>query len=536
MGARNRALLAVALAVTGACSRHAPLPLASLAYPRIVLVTFDTQHVEFTSLLNAQVDYTPHLHALAETGVTFRGAHTFVPMTLPSHAALFSGRSAVDFGVLTNRDVVPSEVETLAERLAALGYRTAAFTSLAVLRAEQGLDQGFETYDDEPGAGGRRWYRSANEVFAPAAEWVQRHREEPFFLWLHLSDPHEPYQSPDSLADARLLLNGQPIADLRLDARERHDVRIELPVGRHRLEWRPIRGSKGRTTLALRFREVADLEPLVVGDAPSLARFVPLYEGFGLTLENRTIGPLSVGFSFDGRLDWPPLEEMLQQYRLEVALADRKLGELRELIAALPRGDQTLWLLASDHGEGLYRQGVLGHAAYVFEDQLRIFLVLAGPGLPAGRRVETPGVLIEDLAPTVLALLGQPRSRGMTGLDLTDCWRGGPCSGRDRWWAYAADESERKLTGVVVYERPFKCFWQQTPRSGCFDLERDPWETDNLAKAYTRAPETRPPKVLRATAAMERLRSSLAQRLARAQGPMTAEQEDILRSLGYLGE
>jgi arylsulfatase A-like enzyme len=537
MGPRNRALLSVALALAGGCTRHAvPRQLGSLVYPRIVLVTFDTQHVEFTSLLNPQVSYTPNLQALAVAGVTFRRAHTFVPMTLPSHSALFSGRSPVDVGVLTNGDVVPPEVETLAERLAALGYRTAAFTSLAVLRSEQGLDQGFETYDDEPGAGGRRWYRSANEVFAPAAEWLQDHAEEPFFLWLHLSDPHEPYESPGSPPDARLFLDERPMADLHLDSRERHDVRIDLPVGTHRLEWRPTRDTSGRTTLALRFRDVAELAPLVIGAAPSSARFVPLHQVFGLTLENRTIGPLTVRFSFDGRLDWPPLAEMLEQYRLEVALADRKLGELRRLIAALPRGEDTLWLIASDHGEGLYRQGVLGHAAYVFEDQLRIFLLLAGPGLPAGHAVETPGVLIEDIAPTVLALLGQPPSHGMTGIDLAQCWSGGSCPGRNSWWAYAADESERKLMGVVVYEPPFKCFWQETPRSGCFDIDRDPWETDNLAKAYTRAPETRPPEVLRATAAMERLRASLGERLAGTQRSMTREQEDLLRSLGYLGE
>jgi arylsulfatase A-like enzyme len=202
----------------------------------------------------------------------------------------------------------------------------------------------------------------------------------------------------------------------------------------------------------------------------------------------------------------------------------------------LPDGERTLWVVASDHGEGLYRQGVLGHAAYVFEDQLRTFWLLAGPGLPAGRAVETSGVLLEDVAPTVLALLGQRPSRGMTGFDLAGCWSGGPCPARHRWWGYAADESERSLTGVAVYEIPFKCLWQATPRSGCFDLERDPWETDNLAKAYTRAPESRPPEVLGATATLERLRASLEERLASEQGPMTAEQEEILRSLGYLGD
>lgn len=537
-GAPRLVLLATAVGLASGCARQPATEgrLAELTYPRIVVVTFDTQHVEFISPLNPQVSYTPNLQAVAEAGVSFRRARTVVPMTLPSHLALFSGRSPVELGVFTNRDMVPSEVETLAERVAALGYRTAAFTSLAVLRSEQGLDQGFEWYDDEPGAEGRRWYRTADEVFPPAAAWLRDHAEEPVFLWLHLSDPHEPYRAPGSPPDARLLLDNRPIADLRLDSRERHDVRIDVPPGRHRLEWRSTRDEGGQTALALRFREAAPLRPLVAGDAPPPAGFVSLREPFRLELENPAIGPFPVSFSFDGRLDWPPLSEVLEQYRLEVALADRTLGELRRLVESLPGGERTLWVVASDHGEGLYRQGVLGHAAYVFEDQLRIFWLLAGPGLPAGRAVETSGVLMEDVTPTLLALLGQPPSRDMTGFDLSGCWNNGPCPGRSRWWGYAADESERTVTGVAVYEPPFKCLWQATPRSGCFDLERDPWETDNLAKAYTRAPHTQPPEVLRSSAALDGLRESLQGRLDSVRSAMTPEQEEILRSLGYLGD
>ncbi len=538
---REAAWWIAALGFVAACAPPTgPVELSGRRYPRVVVVTFDTQHVQFTSLFDAAVSYTPSLEALARAGVTFTDARTIAPMTLPSHVALFSGRSPVELGVLTNSDVVPQEIETLAERLRTAGYRTAAFTSLAVLRSEQGLDQGFEHYDDELGGGGRRWYRSAPEVWAPAETWLRAHADEPVFLWLHLSDPHEPYQVPGASADAELRLDDRRIAELRLDSRERHHVRLEVPPGRHLLEWQSTRAPRpdesGRTALLLRFQDVTELAPLVVGEAKPSSGFVRLREPYRLELENQAVGPVVVDFEFDGRLEWPPLSEVLEQYRLEVALVDRTLADLRRLVASLPAGDRTLWMVASDHGEGLYRQGVLGHAAYVFEDQLRILLVLAGPGLPGGRRVEASGVLIEDVAPTVLAVLGLDRSAGMTGHDLSGCWRGGSCRGHSRWWGYAVDEGEQAVTGIAVYEPPFKCLWQATPRSGCFDLERDPWETDNLAKGYTRDPASRPPEVLRTSAVLDGLRETLQARLDGATAPLTPEQQEILRSLGYLGD
>ncbi len=541
IGRRACALSIAGLGLAAGCAPRsvAERDLADVSYPRIIVVTLDTQHVDFTSLWNSEVDYTPNLQALAGAGVSFRTARTMVPMTLPSHSSLFSGRSPVDLGVLTNRGVVPPQVETLAERLQQAGYRTAAFTSLAVLRSEQGLDQGFEHYDDEPGAGGRRWYRSAGEVFAPAAAWLRKHAEEPAFLWLHLSDPHEPYQTPGSPPDAELRFDGRWVADLHLDSRERHVIDLEVPPGRHHLEWRATREPRPDegewTGLLLRFDDATELAPLVVFDSRRpRPGFFSLREPFRLDLENPAVGPVSVRFEFDGRLDWPPVSQVLEQYRLEVAAADQALGELRRLVGSLPEGERTLWVVASDHGEGVYRQGVVGHATYVFEDQLRIVWLLAGPGVPGGRSVDAAGVSIEDVTPTVLAVLGLDRSPEMTGLDLSGCWSGGRCRGRSRWWGYAVEERERAVSGVAVYEPPFKCLWQAGPRSGCYQLEVDPWETDNLAKAYTREPQTRPPEVLRATAAMERLRQSLQARLEGNERPLSAEHEEILRSLGYL--
>jgi hypothetical protein len=86
-------------------------------YPRIILVTLDTLHVDHTGPYNEAVDYTPTLDRFAAAGVTFDRAYTTVPITLPSHASLLTGRTPPDLGVMVNGDVLTTPAETLAERL-----------------------------------------------------------------------------------------------------------------------------------------------------------------------------------------------------------------------------------------------------------------------------------------------------------------------------------------------------------------------------------------------------------------------------------
>ncbi len=155
--------------------------------PRIVVVSLDTLHVGYTGPYNEAVETTPTLDRFAAAGVTFDHAYTTVPITLPSHASLFTGRLPPDLGVMVNGDVLNAPVETLAEVLGRYGYRTGAVTSLGVLNRPANLAQGFDHYDDEVGGEWERWYRTADEVVAAARAWVDEVGDEPFFLWLHLS-------------------------------------------------------------------------------------------------------------------------------------------------------------------------------------------------------------------------------------------------------------------------------------------------------------------------------------------------------------
>lgn len=541
------AALLAALAATGCSGREERAAAAARELaPRIVLVTLDTLHVLMSGPYNEEIEYTPVLDGLAAEGVLFRRAYTTVPITLPSHAGLLTGRRPEELGVMLNGDVLGEEATTLGEVLAGAGYRTAAFTSLGVLRSRFNLGQGFERYDDGFGPGPPlRWYRTADEVAEAASGWIREAAAEPFFLWLHLSDPHEPYVVKDAPPDVRLALDGEPLGEWNLASKERHRVEVTLPPGRHRLTWTPLRAPReddsGGTALRLTLRDPEALGPWLAapdelpdGLAGALSGGeVALREPLTLELRNPGDAPASFELAFDGRIHDPPPSEVWEQYALEVAFADRQLGRVRGLLEELGLAEGTLWVVVSDHGEGLFRQGgILGHTDYGHEDQLRIVWMLAGAGLPAGRVVEEP-VLIQDVLPTLLEVLGLEAPAEVTGLSQAGCWQDEGCATRAEWWAFGAKHSDSAVTAVAGYRPPFKLVWQRH-RTGAYHLGADPWEGRNLARGFGR--HELPEELAALVESVEGHRSALQQRLETRDRPvLDAEQREMLRSLGYLG-
>lgn len=174
------------------------------ALPSLLLVTFDTTRADALGVHGRAPSPTPNLDALAATGVRFERALAPTPVTVPSHASMLTGLVPRHHGVRDNAPfVLGAEHETLSERLREAGYQTAAVLGAAVLDRATGLDQGFEIYDDQVRVGPRRWFdwreRAASQVGAAAREHLAR-LESPFFLWVHLYDPHLPYVPPEPYA------------------------------------------------------------------------------------------------------------------------------------------------------------------------------------------------------------------------------------------------------------------------------------------------------------------------------------------------
>ena len=171
--------------------------------PSLVLISVDTLRADHLSSWNpSSPAATPAIDALAGDGVAYLRVSTTNPLTLPAHASLMTGQWPPAHGV---RDFtgyrLGDDLVTLAETLQAQGYRTAAFVSAAVLDERTGISQGFEVYDDGfdsfLGGDSRVAERPGPQTLQRVQQWLQELAPgKPFFLWVHLFEPHHPYTPP----------------------------------------------------------------------------------------------------------------------------------------------------------------------------------------------------------------------------------------------------------------------------------------------------------------------------------------------------
>jgi arylsulfatase A-like enzyme/Flp pilus assembly protein TadD len=347
---------------------------AAGARKNLLVVTVDTLRADRLGAYGSKSGATPNLDRLAAAGIVFEQAFTHTPVTLPAHATLFTGRLPFRHGVRSNTFYRLSETErTLAEILRERGYRTAAFVSAAPVDGRFGLEQGFERYDDElptPGRGALLAERSASETVSRAIDWLRQHRGEPFFLWVHLFEPHYPYEPPGAIR-ARFL------------------------------------------------------------DAP-----------------------------YDG----------------EVAAADLEIGRLLSAPAELGVLEKTLVVATSDHGEALGEHGEPTHGIFLYDATLSIPLILAGPGVPIGKREAGGPVGLVDVLPTILGLLGIAADGVLDGRDLL--------SSRSPGELYAETFLPRDFYNWSALRalRSGSVKFIEAPRPELYDLAEDPAEEANLVE------------------------------------------------------
>jgi choline-sulfatase len=169
----------------------------------LVVVTIDTLRPDHLHCYGYSRIETPSVDSIAATGVLFEYAVTQTPLTPPSHASIFTGLYPTVHHVRdTGGFVLQPSSTTLATILQRQGWDTAAFISSAVLKKLFGFNQGFAVYDDQmPRQGSSRDFlddpeRRAGDTIDRAIRWLDGQSGKPYFLWVHLYDPHMPYQPP----------------------------------------------------------------------------------------------------------------------------------------------------------------------------------------------------------------------------------------------------------------------------------------------------------------------------------------------------
>ncbi len=171
-----------------------------------MLITIDTLRADHVGAYGYRRAHTAALDSLAARGARFDRAFAAAPITLVSHASILTGLYPPGHGARHNGMRVNLETPTLAETLGRQGFATAAFVAAFPLDRRFGLIKGFQTYGDKMPRG--RDGRPSNErpgsaVVDEALGWLDDHRQDRFFLWVHLFEPHAPYGNPDDPAEAR---------------------------------------------------------------------------------------------------------------------------------------------------------------------------------------------------------------------------------------------------------------------------------------------------------------------------------------------
>jgi arylsulfatase A-like enzyme len=443
--------------------------------PRLVIVyVMDALRADTVGHLGGPAGVSPVLDRLARQGLTFRRHRSVAPNTLPSTKSLFVGRTYVTRGGWT---LLPEEGPTLAEHFLRAGYRTGLFSGNVHVSRAFGMDRGFEHVAEEvlvDGGehGGAAALDSGQGAKALAAGSSPRGAEAPAARF----GPRRPYNDNAEQVHAAALawLRGLP------------------------------RGARA-------FLYLHTIHPHNPYDPPEpiRSRFAPA----GLPIEGDTATLLAVQH---GRrpVDEAERRRIAGLYAGAFAYNDRELGRFLAALAAWARPRDTLLAVTSDHGEELFDHGGVLHGYTLYEEMLRIPLVLWAPGRVPPGTVERPTDTL-DLRRRLLALCGLERPagavRGVTGRHsrsgTESPGRRGPSAGGSgesavpesavagAWHHLAAASS---LEGGIFSAQTarWKVIW--APRRGIgwgmgegagrmrdaealFDLARDPRETVNRA-------------------------------------------------------
>jgi len=474
----------LAVAALGGCgspergdSAPAP-PVEPSSRPDIVLVSIDSLRHDHLGCYGYGKPTSPRIDALAAEGVRFENAVSTTSWTLPAHAALFTGLFDSAHGLVDNGLELSDRVVTLAEALQGAGYGTAGFYGGPYLHPTFGLDQGFDTY----------------------------------VSCMTTIEDTLPQDEVRAIAGGDTNVSHQDVTGPRT---------LEAVRGlAENLDDRPL----------FLFVHLWDVHYDYIPPAEMVHLFDPEYTGT-LTGRDMMHDP-----AIHAGMPQADLQHLIALYDGEIRFTDGILGEILEVLAQRGRLDDTVVVITADHGEEFFEHGHKGHQQSLYEEVVRVPLIVRWPGrIDAGRVVEDQVRLI-DVMPTLLALAGVPNPSEMQGRDLGPLLRGGTLPPEPALCDLDV-AGVRELHAVRTNRSKYVSFptphWWQIGYQ-YFDLERDPGERDLLpvwSEGWFESRRT-----------LGRLRDdsrALAERLGETvvpTAPLDDEMLDRLRSLGYVGD
>ena len=494
----------------------------------ILLIVVDTLRADRLGVYGSELA-TPNIDRLAARGVTFRRAYSHIPITGPSHSSLFTSLIPTEHGVHNNGQILGAGFPVMAEILRDEGRNTAGVVSLGVLEGRFGFGRGFDTYLD---TFQHDWWKDAGEVNTEVIDLLDGSLPEPFFLWVHYSDPHEPYAPPGIESPrVQLELNGEPVGELQTVGRGQA-FDLELLPGRNDLRFVDLEPSYGRSFRLTTFNvDDPEVEPHFGAGwrARERALATSLHmAAFPATvvLDNPGGGERRVGLEVACQPELS-LPELQRRYGLEVEYVDREIGRLLDLMERRHLLANTLVVFLSDHGEGLGDHNHLGHISQLYNSLLHVALIASFPGhLPEGTVIDEQVAMV-DVLPTVLDLMGLESPPRTNGFSLAPLMAGGKVESRSivaetyRPEAYSEKRALVRDGFKYIHSWTDDREWEEL-----YDLASDPGELHDLS-----AIEVERLAAMR-TALQTRLLEGEAAEVVEAE--LSSDDIERLRALGYI--
>ncbi len=461
----------------------------------VILIHADTLRPDHLDMYGHSRETAPFLRRMASEGVTFQRAYSQAGWTKVSASSFLTSLYPTTHGVVKQADRLPASATTIAEVFRAAGYATLSLSSVPFTGQYTNLHQGFEQLHEVTSlldAAPPYNSKTGREYVDRASEWIERHRDGSFFVYLHVFDPHSPYE-PRRPYDA--LWADPAKRDAHLAQRE-----------------------------ALR-KTIAD----------------PAHVGRGMATRDEMIkagiDPVTY-LSYDK--DW---------YDSAIRAFDAELARLFERLRTAGLDRDTAVVFLSDHGEEFHDHGRMWHGQSVYGEMMHVPLIVRWPAkVPSGSSVDEPVQLI-DVMPTLLDLAGLAHPPGLHGQSLVPLLQARGTQNSDA----AANGWKRRpvimeklpldgkthpetLEAAAIIDGDWKLIHNKTrppglPEFQLFDAKRDPLDQKNVASEHPEVVE-RLAKALdgwHKMAAAARLKPD-----ADATKGLSPEQLQRLRSLGYV--
>jgi arylsulfatase A-like enzyme len=457
----------------------------------VILIQADTLRRDHLDVYGHSRPTAPVLTRMAEEGVLFRNAISQASWTKVSTPSILTGLYPTTHGVQTLNDRLPAAATTIAEAYRAAGYATLSLSSIPFTGQYTNLHQGFEELHESaslPNRGGPLSSKTAREYVDRTIAWLEARPDTPFFIYLHVFDPHHPYE----------------------------------PYAPYNLLW--LTAAEREEHLAQRAAASA-----LIKDPFMKARSLPAHEEV-----------VAAGLDPDRYV-----AREVAWYDGSIRAMDVEIGRLIERLDALGLGNDTLIVVTSDHGTEFFERGRFWHGQNVYAELTDVPLIAWWPGRLPGRRSVDEVVQTIDIVPTLIDVSELAPIEEVQGQSLLPFF--GPEDGTGSWprWLPRPAISERvpiesnpepprDKVCYAVTEGPWKLIHNQTPgypEYELYDVVNDPLNRTDLAAQH-------PDVVARLAKILESWRQmATAARLrpdAETTEGLSPEQLNRLRSLGYI--